>query len=128
MNCTARRWTANIAVIAAAIGCYLLLRFPPETSSFYPRCPAFQWLHVYCPGCGGTRAVAALLRGRLSEAMHWNAMVVVMLPFGVVFFALSYWRAIHTVEFRWPRVPDAFLNLALVIMAVFAVVRNLPAR
>ena len=67
MSHTRRRWIANLVAVAAASAAYLLLRFPPETSSFYPRCPVFTWLHVYCPGCGGTRALAALLHGRLDR-------------------------------------------------------------
>jgi hypothetical protein len=72
--------------------------------------------------------MAALLHGRLDEAVHWNAMVVVLLPFAAVFFGLSYWRALQKQEFHWPGVPDAALKLALVVAAVFTVVRNLPAR
>lgn len=128
MSCQARRWTANLAAIAAAMACYSLLRFPPDASSLYPRCPVFAWLHLYCPGCGSTRAAAALLHGRLGEAFHWNAMFVVLLPFVAAFSGLSYWRALQEAEFHWPRVPDSTLKLVLMVVAVFTVVRNLPAR
>jgi Protein of unknown function (DUF2752) len=128
MSYTRRRWIANFAVLAAAFACYLLLRFPPYISSFYPRCPIFIWLHIYCPGCGGTRALAALLHGRLGDAMHWNALVVLLLPFTGVFFASSYWRAIQKKEFRWPTVSDASLKILFVGAGIFTLVRNLPAR
>lgn len=72
--------------------------------------------------------MAALLNGKMAEALHWNAMVVILLPFAAVFFGLSYWRALQKEEFQWPRVPDSALKLALVAMAIFTVVRNLPAR
>jgi hypothetical protein len=86
------------------------LRFPPAGSGFYPRCPVFFWLHLYCPGCGGTRALAALLHGRLNEAMHWNAMVVIFFPFAAVFLALTYWRAMRATTFLWPTIPDSLLK------------------
>jgi hypothetical protein len=101
------------------------LRFPPAGSGFYPRCPVFFWLHLYCPGCGGTRALAALLHGRLNEAMHWNAMVVIFFPFAAVFLALTYWRAMRATTFLWPTIPDSLLKLSLVLVAIFTVVRNL---
>jgi hypothetical protein len=128
MSHACRRWTANLAAATTAFACYLLLHFPPATSTFYPRCPVFTWLHVYCPGCGGTRALAALLHGRLGDAMHWNPLVVLLLPFAGVFFAGSYWRALQKTEFHWPTVSDASLKLMLVAIVIFTVLRNLPAR
>jgi hypothetical protein len=128
MSRQSRRWIANLALtIVAATSC-LLLRFPPETSGFYPRCPVFTWLHIYCPGCGGTRAMAALLHGRVNEAIHWNVFAVVLLPFALIFFAVSYWRALRQAEFQWPSVPDVVCKLVFVLIGVFTVARNLPAR
>jgi Protein of unknown function (DUF2752) len=125
MRINTRRWLANLTALAvAAAGC-VLRRYPPARSHFYPRCPVFSWLHLYCPGCGGTRALAALLHGRLNEAMHWNAMVVLFLPFPAVFLALTYWRAVRGATFLWPTIPDSLLKLSLVLVAIFTVVRNL---
>ena len=125
MTSSGRRWTANLAVIAMIMAGYLLLRFPPSASSFYPRCPVFAWLHLLCPGCGGTRALAELLHGRVAEAIHWNAMVVILLPFAVIFFAMSYWRAVHEVAFRWPSIPNRLLTAGLVVTGLFTITRNL---
>jgi hypothetical protein len=128
MSHTQRRWIANFVAVFAAFAAYLLLRFPPESSSFYPLYPVFTLLHIYCPGCGGTRALAALLHGRLYDAMHWNALVVLLLPFAVVFFANAYWRAIQIRKFHWPTVPNAVLKVLLVGICIFTLVRNLSTR
>jgi membrane-bound acyltransferase YfiQ involved in biofilm formation len=117
-----------MVVLAMATAGYVLHLFPPATSSFYPRCPIFTWLHLYCPGCGGTRALAALLHGRLLEAMHWNAMVVLLLPFATIYFASTYWRAIRNVDFRWPNVSNSLLAFLLSCVGIFTVLRNLPLR
>ena len=127
MTSSRRRWTANLAVIAMIMAGYLLLRFPPSASSFYPRCPVFAWLHLLCPGCGGTRALAELLHGRVAEAIHWNAMVVALSPLAAAFFAVSYWRALRSGAFRWPTVPDSVLKLLLILIGVFTVLRNIPS-
>ena len=58
------RAAAPVALLTA--GAAVLLRFPPEDSTFYPQCPIFAALHLECPGCGGTRALASLLRGHVS--------------------------------------------------------------
>jgi hypothetical protein len=124
MSLNRRRWLANLVAIAIAAATWVLRVFPPARSRFYPRCPIFSWLHLYCPGCGGTRAVAALLHGRVSEAMHWNAMVVLFFPFAAVFLALTYWRAMKTTPFVWPTVPDSILKFSLVLIGIFTVARN----
>jgi hypothetical protein len=128
MSHTGRLWIANVVVLATATAGYVLHRFPPATSGFYPRCPIFTWLHLYCPGCGGTRALAALLHGRLFDAMHWNAMVVLLLPFATIYFANTYVRAIRNAEFRWPNVSNSLLAFILSWVGIFTVLRNLPLR
>jgi hypothetical protein len=125
MSVRTRRWLANLAAFAVAIAACVVLRFPPVSSQFYPRCPISFWLHIYCPGCGGTRALAALLHGRVTEAMHWNAMVVLFFPFVGAFLAVTYWRAMQANTFRWPNIPNSLLKLSLVLIGVFTVVRNL---
>lgn len=68
------------AVLAAACGAALLLRFPPERYGFWPACPFYALTGLQCPGCGATRALAALLRGNLVEAARFNALALGMLP------------------------------------------------
>jgi hypothetical protein len=125
MSVRTRRWLANLVAFAVAVAACVVLRFPPVSSQFYPRCPIFFWLHIYCPGCGGTRALAALLHGRLKEAMQWNAMVVIFLPFAAAFLAVTYLRAMQAAKFRWPTIPNSLLKLSLGLIALFTVVRNL---
>jgi hypothetical protein len=125
MSVNARRWLANLVAFAVAAAAWVVLHFPPASSRFYPRCPIFLWLRIYCPGCGGTRALAALLHGRLNEATHWNAMVVIFFPYAAVFLALTYWRAMRATTFLWPTIPGSLLKLSLVLIAIFTVVRNL---
>ncbi len=72
------RRNANLVMLAGIAGAALLYRFPPEKYSFYPVCPIHQYLHLYCPGCGSTRALAALLHGRVIEAMHYNPLFVAL--------------------------------------------------
>ena len=126
MTIVARRWTANVVAFAGLVAVVLLREFPPAAYAFYPRCPIFFWTHLSCPGCGGTRALAALLQGQFGEAMRWNAMVVVLLPVAAVFLAVTYWRAVHAETFRWPSVSNRLLMAALVVTGVFTVVRNVP--
>lgn len=125
MSVAARRTLAHLSLLAAAVLAWILWRFPPETSSFYPQCPVFFWLHLYCPGCGATRALAALLHGRLGDALRWNALAVAFIPMAVAFFGLSYLRAIRGKTFHWPAIPSRALVPCLAAAAAFTLARNL---
>lgn len=43
---------------------------------FSKECYIHARYRLYCPGCGGTRAVKALLHGNLFQAIKYNALVV----------------------------------------------------
>jgi Protein of unknown function (DUF2752) len=105
-------------------GAAILFEFPPEQYHFYPQCPVFQYLHIYCPGCGATRALAALLHLRIAEALHYNALVVLLAPVLLAYFFAAYSKARRDQVFSWPRVPASWLTALLVLTAAFGVVRN----
>ena len=113
------------AIIALAT--IILLRFPPAQHNFYPRCPINELLHLQCPGCGATRAVAALLHGHVTEAMNLNALVTLLLPFAAAYGILCYSRLLRRKPIRWPQPPRAIVYTALTLTTIFTLIRNLPA-
>jgi hypothetical protein len=118
------------AFFLAASGAFLLLRFPPEHYSFYPQCPIYTYLHLQCPGCGATRALAALLHGRLSDAFHLNPLLIaVVLPVAVLYAVLCLLRLRRSDEFRWPAPSPKWANTliyaGLALALGFAILRNL---
>jgi hypothetical protein len=123
----ALRTAAPPAVIALGIlVIVVLLRFPPAQYNFYPQCPIHELTHLQCPGCGATRAVAALLRGHLAEAMRLNALVTLLLPFVAAWGIVCYRRVLQRKPIRWAQPPPAVLYAAFTLAAVFTVIRNLP--
>lgn len=116
----------GLAALAAA-GAAALRMWPPETSRFYPVCPVYRYLHLLCPGCGGTRAVAALLHLDLGAALRDNALIVVLLPYLTGLAAVAYWRAVRRGTFSWPG-PPRFVTWTLIAVAAgFGIARNVPA-
>jgi hypothetical protein len=105
----------------------VLLRFPPSHYSFYPQCPVYEYVHLQCPGCGVTRALAALLRGHLADAIHFNPLVTLLTPFAVAYGILCYHRFLQRKPFPRVDVPPAAIYGALTVAAVFAAIRNLPS-
>ncbi len=52
---------------------------PTSGPLLYPRCPVKMLTGLDCPGCGSTRALHALLHGRLLEAWQFNLWLPVVL-------------------------------------------------
>jgi hypothetical protein len=98
-----------------------LLRFPPELYSFYPQCPLHHYFGILCPGCGTTRALAALLHGNLNEALRLNTLTTLLLPIVIAYYA----RLITYKPQRWPQPPPSAIYGTLAAATIFAVARNL---
>ncbi len=103
-----------------------LFCFPPERYSFWPQCPFHQLTGLRCPGCGATRALAALLHGHLRGALHFNALVILLLPVAGFYGLTVCLRALRGHPHPWPRIAPQQVGALLAVAAAFAVLRNLP--
>jgi len=117
------RAVAPVAILLSAAA--LLVLFPPTQYSFYPQCPIHQYLHILCPGCGGTRAFAALLRGNYTEALSLNALITLLVPIALIYAAACYRRILANRPLHCPQPPRAAIFATLVITLVFTIARNL---
>lgn len=115
---------AVLGVTALGAGAMLYF-FNPSTHGFYPVCEFHEWTGLNCPGCGGTRAAYQLLHGEILQALHDNALFVLLLP---VLAGRGVWLAIRKIrnrpvaEFLTPKLLWTFFAVAI----VFTVIRNLP--
>jgi hypothetical protein len=118
------RFGANLVAVGVIGTAVLLFKFPPSQYSLYPGCPVFRYLHLYCPGCGSTRALAALLHGHVADAMYYNPLFVMLLPLLLAFGGIAYWSAMTKNRLDWPCLPGPAVTLTLAVIAIFTVVRN----
>lgn len=133
MTDTTRSRIANKLRAAAppalvALAAIILLCFPPAQNTFYPQCPIYEIFHLQCPGCGATRALAAVLRGDFAEALHFNALITLLLPFAAVYGIICYRRFLRRKLLRLLQPSPAAIFSALAITAIFTILRNLPLR
>jgi hypothetical protein len=115
----------GLTVVLVAI-MVVLYFFNPSLYHFYPVCQFHRLTGLNCPGCGGTRAVYALLHGDFAEAFHDNALFVAGLVAAVLrggWFALNRIRGRQNGSF----IPPRWLIPMAVLAALFGVLRNLPA-
>ncbi len=122
-----QRLIAPAGVAAAVISslAYVIAR-NPHTNVVFPPCVLLHTTGIYCPGCGGTRAVYDLAFGHIGRALHENAFVVLfVVPPAIVGFV---WWVLNSVGVPVPRiritVPMIWTYVG--VLGLFWVVRNLP--
>jgi hypothetical protein len=103
----------------------VVYRYDPARVHIYPTCMFYYYTGLCCPGCGGTRAMHQLLHGNIKAALHYNFLIVIILPLLGYSFIAEMFRPGNTrlrKLFSKPAVAYCVLGLLL----VFGIVRNLP--
>jgi hypothetical protein len=120
-------WLGGGAVVGAAVGWVHRTGGYAVAPGGLLSCPLHATTGLWCPFCGGLRAVAALSHGDLVAAASFNVVVIGLLPL------LTFWWLLG-VRAAWAGRPHRWLLLTnrrwLVLGAVlvaFALWRNLPA-
>lgn len=124
-----RRWVRPVAVGASTLAATALLAVrSPHVTGSYGVCPLLALTGLWCPACGGLRAVHELTRFDLAGAWSMNPLVVLGVPLLVLAWGL--WVARST-----GRLPSGRRRGAggawpawtfLVVSATFTVARNVP--
>ncbi len=106
----------------SAVLLYLISIFVIKYITF-PECPSFGFLHIYCPGCGMTRAVTALVHGDILLSLRQNLMLVL----GIVIFAVYYLEFVIRAfgkPVRFPIHNIKLLYVFLAFLAIYSIARN----
>jgi hypothetical protein len=111
---------AGAAVFAALFA--LTATVSPGQPGHYPTCPFRAITGYACPGCGSLRTLHDLAHGHFTTALTHNAMLVMMLPF-----AMAAWLRAVTGRAGAVATPRWLSYAAIAVLAVWTVVRNLPA-
>lgn len=80
---------------------------------------------LYCPGCGMTRMIAAILDGDFTAAMHYNCAAFFLLPFGIIIYLCWAYRYITTGNLPLNKYENIALYALLIIFVVFGILRNI---
>jgi len=118
-----KRPLAVAAGLAAATG--LVAWANPFQHHLTPPCPLHAVTGLWCPFCGGTRAVWAATHGHFGLMLHANA----LLPAIVVLVAWTWldWVGRATGWWRLPIPKGRTFNIvATTVLVTFMVLRNLP--
>lgn len=109
--------TLGVLLVLGAAACIVLLLVPPGSphAKWLPKCMFHQLTGLYCPGCGATRALSAMLHGDLKSSLHNNLLLFPLLALIAVLIVKP--------EISLKR-PVAITIVAVVLL--FTILRNIP--
>lgn len=121
-----------VSLFVLPIAGYLVLRqyaalLVPYVHQISPGCVFHDLTGIKCPGCGGTRAFAAMLQGDWKRVITLNAFWIPTLLILLVEYANA-WLVWAGVSFRYPKWVSLrifALKSYAVILIVFVVTRNI---
>jgi len=113
--------------LAGAALLWLIALFVAENVTFWP-CPSYTFFGIYCPGCGTTRAVKALLGGDILLAIRQNAAIPALILLAALYY-LEFALKIFGVRFRIQPLHNVkFMVILLVLWLAYFILRNfIPA-
>ncbi|WP_148223406.1 DUF2752 domain-containing protein [Segniliparus rotundus] len=110
--------------LAACVGMWFA--HPETPGGPIPPCPLRQLFGIDCPGCGGSRMMWYFMHGDVPQALHYNAVaLVIVLALAYAWFTwlMQRWRGVKLPT--WHDKLWAGLAFCAVIPLWF-VIRNLP--
>ena len=120
-----RAWALLGLLATVAVGAAVLWQFDPNVAGNpLPPCPSLWLTGLFCPGCGTTRALHALLHGDLPDALAMNPLMVLSLPAVAVLLAQALDVLPKPLEPLARRLANA--RAWAVVVIGYAVLRNLP--
>jgi hypothetical protein len=89
-----------------------------------PSCMIYTVLGLYCPGCGGTRAVSALLHGHFLQSLWYHPLVLyTVLIFGTFMISQTLER-LKIGKVRGLRFREWHFYVALIILVINWIGKN----
>ena len=81
-----RKWLPLLLPLGAAALFLLLKLYLDQIAIFHIPCALWFLTGLYCPGCGGTRSIKAMLNGQLWLAVRYNPGVPLLALLGLLWY------------------------------------------
>lgn len=102
----------------------LYVKATDRALSFLFGCFFHDYLFLYCPLCGGTRAISALLHLQFAEAIRYNVLVVGLVAFALILDIVVLIRLLRK-KATVLKIPRRGWIVMICILVAFLILRNL---
>lgn len=113
----------TVLIPVAAIIMFLIRDQIIALSAHFPKCVFYSIFNLYCPSCGNTRSVIALLNGDILSSLRYNVSIIVFLLFAILGYielaTLSFGKHIRLLPRRL-----SFYICLIILMVIYWIVRN----
>lgn len=117
---------ALIIVLIAGLT-VLFYCYNPAKYRFFPKCPFHSLTGLDCPGCGSQRAIYSLLHGDIKQALNYNVLLVMSIPFLLIHFSYRLRSVFSGKDLRWNLIYHPLTpKIIFLIVVVFWITRNIP--
>lgn len=116
----------NLALILCLAGGVLFILYCKVLMPVLPAMPCVLWemLGIYCPGCGGTRAVLALFHGQILKSLWYHPLVLYTVVILGGFMLTHTMEKLHVLHIKGWKFHDWYLYVALGIVITNWVLKN----
>lgn len=103
-------------------------RYYSEVDTWGIQCTFHRLTGYLCPGCGGQRAIHALLHGNIIEAFHDNVLIILILPLLVFYYiVLGQGYLLSNKKFEnYGNFKTVYLYIFIAVLVLFFILRNIP--
>lgn len=94
-------------------------------SQLHYECPWLSILHIYCPGCGGTRMIFSMIHLDFYQAFRYNPLLFIMIIVGLIYLLFM---IVYYIKKKVILLPSKkFLYLFIGILIIYTIMRNMDA-
>lgn len=115
----------GLAIGILGLICICIFRlFDISILHIVPPCTFFSVSNYYCFGCGGTRALNALLNGKILESFYYHPFVLYMLTIYLIYMVKYTLYIVTNGKIKQMRFRPLWLYLAVILIIVQCIVKN----
>lgn len=79
---------------------------------------------IYCPCCGGTRALKALLQLHIIKSLQYNPIVILIMLYVILHFSLWFIERKYFYKYKFIKIRVITMYIFFAIWILFSVIRN----